>query len=119
MIHQERLPEMLENTDPRPGDDNDSFHPAIFDDITSESIRAAALHTHGAAGPSELDELSWRRRCTALGLKSNDLCAALAADARIPHSLIHLPCWPTPNVVSFLSIYKDEKSCKKDHWNET
>ena len=62
--------------------DNDSFHPAIFDNITAESIRAAALHTQGAAGPSGLDALSWRRSCTAFGQKSNDLCAALAAVAR-------------------------------------
>ena len=61
--------------------DNDSFHPAIFDNITAESIRAAALHTQGAAGPSGLDALSWRRSCTAFGQKSNDLCAALAAVA--------------------------------------
>ena len=62
--------------------DNDSFHPAIFDNLTAESIRAAALHTQGAAGPSGLDALSWRRLCTAFGQKSNDLCAALAAVAR-------------------------------------
>ena len=76
--------------DPRPaypeallGDaDSDSFHPAIFDTITGESIRAAALHTQGAAGPSGLDALSWRRLCTAFGQKSNDLCAALAAVSR-------------------------------------
>lgn len=40
--------------------DDDTFHPAIFDNITAESIRAAALHTQGAAGPSGLDALSWR-----------------------------------------------------------
>ena len=62
--------------------DNDSFHPAIFDSITAESIRAAALHTQGAAGPSGLDAFSWRRLCTAFGQRSNDLCAALAAIAR-------------------------------------
>ena len=49
--------------------DDDSFHPAIFDNITAESIRAAALHTQGAAGPSGLDALSWRRLCTAFGQK--------------------------------------------------
>ena len=62
--------------------DDDSFHPAIFDNITAESIRAAALHTQGAAGPSGLDALSWRRLCTAFGQRSNDLCVALAAVAR-------------------------------------
>ena len=49
--------------------------------ITGEVIRAAALHTQGAAGPSRLDALSWRRLCTTFGQKSNDLCAALAAVA--------------------------------------
>ena len=62
------------------GDDN--FHPAIFDNITADSILTAALHTQGAAGPSGLDALQWRRLCTAFGQKSNDLCAALAAVAR-------------------------------------
>ena len=51
---------------------DDSFHPAIFDNITVESIRTAALHTQGAAGPSGLDALNWRRLCTAFGQKSND-----------------------------------------------
>ena len=60
---------------------NVEFHPAIFENITGEVIWAAALHTQGAAGPSGLDALSWRRLCTAFGQKSNDLCAALAAVA--------------------------------------
>ena len=61
---------------------NVDFHPAIFENITGEVIRAAALHMQGAARPSGLDALSWRRLCTAFGQKSNDLCAALAAVAR-------------------------------------
>ena len=60
---------------------NVDFHPAIFENITGEVIRAAALHTQGAAGPSGLDALSWRRLCTAFDQKSNDLCAALATVA--------------------------------------
>ena len=58
------------------------FHPAIFQNITSESIRSAALHTQGAAGPSGLDVHSWRRLCTAFGQKSNDLCNAIARVAQ-------------------------------------
>ena len=61
---------------------NEDFHSAIFENITGEVIRAAALHTQGAAGPSGLNALSWRRLCTAFGQKSNDLCAALVAVAR-------------------------------------
>ena len=69
--------------------DDDGFHPTIFDNITAESIRVASLHTQGAAGPSGLDALNWRRLCTAFGQKSNDLCAALARVARrIPTAFI-------------------------------
>ena len=39
---------------------NVDFHPAIFENIIGEVIWAAALNTHGAAGPSRLDALSWR-----------------------------------------------------------
>ena len=58
------------------------FHPVLFDNITAKVIRNSALHTEGAAGPSEVNALSWRRLCTAFGQKSNDLCSALAAVAR-------------------------------------
>ena len=72
--------------------DNDSYHPAIFENITGESIRTAALHTQGAAGPSGLDAYSWRRLCTAFGQRSNDLCTAMALVAldESPHRLLTL-----------------------------
>ena len=60
----------------------DDFHPVLFDSITAEVIRSSALHTEGAAGPSGVDAMCWRRLCTAFGQKSNDLCSALAAVAR-------------------------------------
>ena len=60
---------------------NVDFHPDIFENITGEVIRAAPLNTQGAARPSGLNALSWRRLCTAFGQTSNDLCAALAAVA--------------------------------------
>ena len=60
----------------------DSFHPVIFESITDDLIRKCALLTEGAAGPSGVDAMSWRRFCTAFGQKSNDLCSALAAAAR-------------------------------------
>ena len=69
--------------------DHDSFHPVIFVNITSESIRAAALHTQGAA---VLNALWWRWLCTATGQKSNDLCAALAAVAQIISTTFIDPC---------------------------
>ena len=84
--------DVLEEKHPRPGPvhpealvedrDDDNFHPVIYDGITAESIRTAALQTQGAAGPSGLDALNWRRLCTAFGQKSNDLCTAVAAVAR-------------------------------------
>ena len=58
------------------------FHPVLFDNITAKVIRNSALHTEGAAGPSGVNALSWRRLCTAFGQKSNYLCSALAAVAR-------------------------------------
>lgn len=53
-------------------------HLLIFDDISPEDIRQAALHTEGNAGPSGLDAMAWRRLCTAFGECSNNLCSALA-----------------------------------------
>ncbi|MDA8002156.1 MAG: reverse transcriptase domain-containing protein, partial [Alphaproteobacteria bacterium] len=61
---------------------SNKFHPILFDSITAEDIRASALRTEGAAGPSGLDAMSWRRLCTAFGQSSNNLCHSLAAFAR-------------------------------------
>ena len=73
-VSRKTVREVLEDKHPDPnpvhpdvllGDtDDNSFHPTIFVSLTAESIRAAALHTQGAAGPSGLDALSWRRLCT-------------------------------------------------------
>ena len=57
-------------------------HLILFDSITADDIRTSALHTEGAAGPSGLDAMNWRRLCTAFGQSSNDHCNALAAFAR-------------------------------------
>ena len=61
---------------------HDDFHPILFESIDAEVIRNSALCTQGAAGPSGADAMLWRRFCTAFGMKSNDLCSALAACAR-------------------------------------
>ena len=53
-----------------------------FDSITTEVIRDSALKTEGAAGPSGVDAMCWRRLCTAFGEASNDLCSALACTAK-------------------------------------
>ncbi len=53
-------------------------HPVIFQEITAESIRSAALRVEGAAGPSGIDACGWRRLCTSFGVVSDNLCRSLA-----------------------------------------
>ena len=53
-----------------------------FDGLDADAIRHAALHTHGAAGPSGLDAYAWRRLCSSFKYASNSLCVALAGVAR-------------------------------------
>lgn len=53
-----------------------------FDGLDADAIRHAALHTHGAAGPSGLDAYAWRRLCSSFKSASNSLCVALASVAR-------------------------------------
>lgn len=57
-------------------------HPVLFDRLTGDSIRLAALRTQGAAGPSGIDAVGWRRLCTGFQRESADLCRAIAAFAR-------------------------------------
>ena len=45
-------------------------------------IRAAALRTSGAAGPSGIDAHGWRRLCSSFRSASDELCSALAILAR-------------------------------------
>lgn len=58
------------------------IHPVLFERLTGQMIRNAALCTQGAAGPSGVDANGWRRQCTAFHKHSSDLCAAVAATAR-------------------------------------
>ena len=58
------------------------FHPVLFDKITGEAIRHAALRTEGSSGPSGIDATGWRRMCTAFHAASTSLCNSLAAVAR-------------------------------------
>ena len=53
-------------------------HPVIFDNITGEAIRRAAMRVQGGAGPSGLDAGDWRRLCVSFGTVSDDLCRAMA-----------------------------------------
>ena len=54
------------------------IHPILFDSIDASAIRAAALCTFGAAGPSGVDAHEWRRWCTSFQSTSIDLCHSLA-----------------------------------------
>ncbi|CAB3993759.1 Hypothetical predicted protein [Paramuricea clavata] len=64
------------------GDCNMEPHPVIFDRIDGELIQNTAIKTEGAAGPSGLDAMAWRRLCTSFKSCSVGLCDALAAVAR-------------------------------------
>ena len=57
-------------------------HPILFERLTGESIKRAAMRTFGAAGPSGLDAAGWRRLCLSFHGASNTLCEALAAVGR-------------------------------------
>ena len=57
-------------------------YPMIFDSIDASTIRAAALHTDGSAGPSGIDARRWRRLCSSFHSSSTDLCHSLALMAR-------------------------------------
>ena len=57
-------------------------HPVVFEAIDATSIKRAALHTDGAAGPSGIDARGWRRLCTSFQSASDDLCHSLALLAR-------------------------------------
>ena len=55
-----------------------AINPITFEGLDADSIRQVALHTHGAAGPSDLDAYAWRRLCSSFKSASNSLCIALA-----------------------------------------
>ena len=57
-------------------------HPVVFDALDASVVRAAALRTVGAAGPSGVDAREWRRLCTSFHDASDELCAAIALFAR-------------------------------------
>ena len=61
---------------------NHCHNPIIYEQITGEAIRQAALRTHGAAGSSGVDAYAWRRFCSSFQGVSTDLCNALAVVAK-------------------------------------
>ena len=99
---------------------HDDFHPILFESIDAEVIRNSALRTQGAAGPSGADAMLLRRFCTAFGMKSNDLCSALAACARRicttymdPSGLMSSD---SPGQMSRGTPYWDWRGCSQDNW---
>jgi len=62
--------------------DPPATHPVIFDPLDGHVIRAVALRTSGAAGPSGVDAHSWRRLCTSFHSASTELCAAISLFAK-------------------------------------
>eukprot|EP00117_Sycon_ciliatum_P010639 scpid94381/ scgid12464/ len=48
-------------------------HAIRFAALTHQSVRAAALNTRGAAGPSGIDADCWRHRCTSFRDASDTL----------------------------------------------
>ena len=63
-------------------DTTEMVNPILFDNLNADAIHRAALHTHGAAGPSGADAHAWRRLCSSFKTASHALCSALAAVGR-------------------------------------
>ena len=53
----------------------------LFEQFTGDLIRWAALHTHGAVGPSGVDAYTWQQLRFSFGLAFVNLCNSLAAVA--------------------------------------
>ena len=49
------------------------YVPVLFEQLTGDLIRWAALCTHGAAGPSGVDAYAWRRLCSSFGSASDSV----------------------------------------------
>ena len=62
--------------------DTPDVHPVLFESLDAATIRSATLYTSGAAGPSGLDALGWRRLCTSFKTASSELCQSLALTAK-------------------------------------
>lgn len=57
-------------------------NPVIFDELTADAIRKAALRTKGAAGVSGGDATQWKRQLFAFRSASTNLCSAMASFAQ-------------------------------------
>ena len=62
----------------------------LFDELNSDTILQAAMHTQGVAVPSGLDAQAWRHMCSSFKSASTSLCTALAdVGKRTATSLVH------------------------------
>ena len=68
------------------------LHSVLFEQITGDTIRSAALRTEGSAESSGIGVTGWRRMCTAFHGASMSLCNALAAVTRALSMLPQHPC---------------------------
>ena len=63
-------------------DDPPEIHPVLFESLDAAIIRSSALRTSGAAGPSGIDALGWRRLCTSFKSSSMEPHYSLALVAK-------------------------------------
>ena len=62
--------------------DTRAVRPVVFDALDASVVRAAALRTVGATGPSGIDARGWQRMCSSFRAASNELCGAIALFAK-------------------------------------
>ena len=62
--------------------DLQTVHPVLFEQITADKVRSAALRIKGTAGPSGVDAAGWRRILVSFHRESDNLCTAIAAFTR-------------------------------------
>ena len=85
ILLEKHLPCQPVHNDTIVNDDTPDVHPVLFESLDAGMIRSAALYTSGAAGPSGLDALGWRRlyalrsrqhplSCQSLALTAKRLC---------------------------------------------
>ena len=85
-------------------DDPLDIHFVLFESLNAAMIRFAALQTRGAAGPSGVDALGWRRLCTSFKFASHDLCQSLASVAKHLYTDLVDPTSIAPFIASRLIV---------------
>lgn len=65
--HPLRRPPEVDTIHPRDQTAADKFHPIIFEEINAQCIQKTVLQMDGAAVPSGLDTVVWKRLCSSFG----------------------------------------------------